>query len=74
MKIFENIEKRRRSARGGLKMLIFTQNVHKDKNCHILEGPGIPKYIEILENPKRRWAFAHGGRRFTAFEGSIRLF
>ena len=52
-KFFENIEKRCRSARGGLKMFIFSQNGHKDKNGHILEGLGIPKYTEILENLKR---------------------
>ena len=55
-------------------MFIFSQNGHKDQNGHILEGPGTPKYIEILENPRGRSVFAHGGRRFTTFEASIRLF
>ena len=55
-------------------MFIFSQNGHKDQNGHILEGPGTPKYIEILENPRGRSVFAHGGRRLTTFEASIRLF
>ena len=73
-KFFENIEKRRRSARGGFKMFIFSQNGHKDQNGHILEGLGIPKYTEILENPKRGSLFAHGGRLLTTFKAFIRLF
>ena len=73
-KFFENIEKRRRSARGGVKMFIFSQNGHKDKNGHILEGPGIPKYTEILENLKRGSLFAHGGRLPTTFKAFIKLF
>ena len=64
----KTLQKRRRSARGGFKMFIFSQNGHKDQNAHILEGPGTPKYTEILENPRRRFVFAHGGRRFTTFE------
>ena len=55
-------------------MFIFPQNGHKDQNGLILEGPGPSKYSEILENPRRRFVFAHGGRRFTTFEASIRLF
>ena len=51
-------------------MLIFSQNGHKDKNGHILEGPGTSKYTEIIENPRRRSGFAHEGRRFTTFEAS----
>ena len=70
---YENIEKRRRFARGAFKMFIFSQNGHKDQNGHILEGPETPKYTEILENPRRRFVFAHGGRRFTTFEAFIRL-
>jgi hypothetical protein len=73
-KFRENIEKRRWSARGGFKMFIFSQNGHKDQNGHTLESPGTSKYTEILENPRRRFVFAHGGRRFTTFEASIRLF
>ncbi len=70
----ENIEKRRRSARGGFKMFIFSQNGHKDQNGHTLESLGTSKYTVFLENPRRRFVFAHGGRRFTTFEASIRLF
>ena len=54
-------------------MFIFSQNGYKDQNGHILEGPGTPKYIEILENPRGGSVFAHGGRRFTTFEASMRL-
>ena len=73
-KFGENIEKRRRSDRGGSEMFIFPQNGHKDQNGHILEGPGIPKYTEILENPRRRYVFAHGGHRFTTFEAFMSFF
>ena len=67
-KFRDNIGKRRRSARGGFKMFIFSQNGHKHQNCHILESLGTPKHIEILENPRRRSVFAHGRRRFTTCE------
>ena len=78
-RIFEGVRRRQDMtiydhSDGSTLIFTFSQNGHKDKNGHIPESLGTPKYIEILENPKRGSVFAHGGRRFTTFEASTRLF